>query len=111
MIGLILLYASSLCILAIDWASMVKSHKVAFFIEASVFAAGIGSITYLYSLYGHFYSNGGRKIDIIIFMWLCRELIQTRVKFNESRREVTSLVSSLAVKNVTLIKSNNSSKT
>lgn len=111
MIGLILLYASSLCILAIDWASMIKSHKIALFIEAIIFTSGIGTVTYLYSQYRYFYSNGGRKIDIIFFMWLCRELIQTRVKFNESRREVTSLVSSLAVKNVTLIKSNSSNKT
>ena len=94
---LFFIYFVSIYTLLIDWAYLVPQHKLAFVIESAVFVVILVTVTILFNQYQSFYANGGRKIDLLFLMWLGRELIHTRVKFNRHRRELTELVTEKAV--------------
>lgn len=90
-------------IISIDWAYLYPEHKTAFYIELFLVLLVVPFVVYLYFHYPLLYAHGGRKIDLTVFLWLSRELIHIRVRFNKQRREITQLTRDLAIRDARYI--------
>jgi hypothetical protein len=100
MIAISILYILVIYTFIIDWAYLYPDHKTAYVLEIIICGGLLFTITYFYSMNPYFYGVGysGRKVDLILFLWLSREIIHTRVRFNKHSRELTTLVSNSAMK-------------
>jgi hypothetical protein len=81
----------------LDYSAFYKRHHRAIVFEAvALFGTYVVFSSILLADYP-LYSQGGRKVDIVILLWVLREVIQSRMRNKDLEREITTLTRRQAI--------------